>query len=73
MEFKSASIQLLNGSGTIVVLNGILVESDRVFAIYDMEEEDIKFTYTTCFEVNTYSLRSRSSHERPGRRRTFLL
>jgi len=53
LEFKSASIQLLDGSGTIVVPNGILVESDRVCAIYDMDEEDFKFIYTTRFELNT--------------------
>jgi len=53
LEFKSASIQLLDGRGTIVVQNAILVESDRVCAIYDMGEEDFKFICTTHIELNT--------------------
>ena len=53
MEFKSASIQLLDGSGTIVVQNAILVESDGVCAIYDMDKEDFKYICTTHIELNT--------------------
>ena len=53
MEFKSASIQLLEDSGTIVVQNGILIESDRVCAIYNMDEENFKFICTTHIELNT--------------------
>ncbi|CAM3187161.1 hypothetical protein FITA111629_08730 [Filibacter tadaridae] len=53
MEFKGTTIQLVDGSGTIVVPNGILIVSDRVCAIYDMDEEDFKFVYTTRFEMKT--------------------
>ena len=53
MEIKSASIQLLDDSGKIVIQNAILVESDRVCTIYDMDEEDFKFICTTLIELNT--------------------
>ncbi len=38
MNFKSASIQVVDGNGTIVIQDGILIESDEVCAIYDINE-----------------------------------
>ena len=56
LNFKSADIQVLDGNGTIVVQNGILVESDEICAIYDVDEEHFKFIYTTRFELSMHSL-----------------
>ncbi|MER2090643.1 MAG: hypothetical protein ABS920_12960 [Sporosarcina sp.] len=53
MNFKSIDIQVIDSSGAMVVQNGILVESERVCAIYDMDEEDFKFVCTTRYELNT--------------------
>ena len=53
MNFKSLDIQVVDGSGVIVVQNGILVESDEICAIYDLDEEHFKYVYTTRFELST--------------------
>ena len=52
MNFKSIDIQVLDDSGSIVVQNGILVESDQFCAIYDIDEGHFKFVCTTRFELN---------------------
>ncbi len=52
MNFKSIDIQVVDDSGSIVVQNGILVESDQFCAIYDIDEGHFKFVCTTRFELN---------------------
>ena len=52
MNFKSIDIQVLDDSGSIVVQNGILVESDQFCAIYDIDEGHFKFVCTTRYELN---------------------
>ncbi|MBE1553209.1 hypothetical protein [Sporosarcina limicola] len=53
MNFKSASIQVVDRNGTIVIQDGILIESDKVCAIYDINEGFFKFECATRLELNT--------------------
>ena len=52
MNFKSTEIQVLDSNGAITVGNEILIESDEVCTIYNMDEWIFKFVYTTRFELN---------------------
>ncbi len=67
MNFKSIGIQVLDDSGSIVVQNGILVESDQFCAIYDIDEGHFKFVCTTSLELSimlaTQDLRMKDPEE----------
>ena len=39
MNFKSASIQVVDGDGTIVMHEGILIEGNEICAICDVNKE----------------------------------
>lgn len=52
INFKSASIQVVDGNGTIVIYDGILIESDEVCAIYDINEGIFKYVCITRLEMS---------------------
>lgn len=52
MNFTSASIQVVDEDGTIVMQDGIFIESDNICAIYDVHEGFFKFACATRFELN---------------------
>lgn len=51
----------------MIVHNGILVEGDELCAIYNVDDENFKFVYTTRFELSvalaTQGLRMKDSEE----------
>ena len=53
MNFRSVSIQVVDGNGTIVMHDGILIESDEICAIYDINEGFFKYVCTTRLELST--------------------
>lgn len=73
MNFKSIDIQVLDSSGEIIIQNGILVEGDKVCAIYDLDEWVFKFICTTRFELNIELATQGPLHKRFGRRQAFML
>ncbi|WP_342513526.1 hypothetical protein MKY34_01665 [Sporosarcina sp. FSL K6-1522] len=67
MNFKCTDIQMLDDNGSMIVHNGILVEGDELCAIYNVDDENFKFVYTTRFELSvalaTQGLRMKDSEE----------
>ncbi|MEK5036500.1 hypothetical protein [Sporosarcina sp. FSL K6-3457] len=53
MNFKSASIQVVDESEAIVMRDGILIESDEICAIYDVNEGFFTYVCTTHLELST--------------------
>ncbi len=53
MNFKSASVQVVNKNGLIIIDDGILIESDEICTIYDMNEGFFKYVCTTRLELST--------------------
>lgn len=53
MNFTSASVHVLNENGVIIIDDGILIESDGICAIYDINEGYFKYVCTTRLELST--------------------
>ncbi|WP_318616240.1 hypothetical protein [Sporosarcina sp. YIM B06819] len=53
MNFKSTSVKVVDGNGTIVIQDGILIESKEICAIYDVNEGCFRFSCATLLELRT--------------------